>query len=185
MKIKMLLVISCLLCFGTLASAANMFVDFTQTPTAFNFDANWATQSSTATTFTGSFLSTTSENGSDLVAIVNENNPSELLDTLSLNFTTDTSDGQSGNETFSGSVMTGINGGSAIPAGAIVELATGSSVGFTPALFAAGAFPSNITLQEQANSPTNATPEPGSLVLFGTALIGLSLVTRRRLLKSA
>ena len=180
---KTLLLVSGLLCFGMFANAANMFVDFTQTPTAFNFDANWDTHSSTATTFTGSFLANSSENGSDLVAIVNQNNHNELLDTLSLMFSTNTSNGASGEETFAGSVVTGINGGSAVPAGAIVELATGSSVDITSALTSAGHFPSNITLQEKANSP--AVPEPGSLVLVGTALIGLFLVTRRRSIKSS
>lgn len=184
---KTLILVTCLLCFGTLANAANMFVDFTKTPTAFNFDANWDTSSSTATTFTGTFLANSTATGSDLVAIVNMNDPTELLDTLSLTFSTSASGGATGEETFGGSVMTGINGGSPIPAGAIVEDATGSSVDITAALSGHGPFPSNITLQVQAESPT-PTPEPASLVLFGTAMLaiaGIWAAKRRRLHEAA
>ncbi|MGH9449076.1 MAG: PEP-CTERM sorting domain-containing protein, partial [Terriglobia bacterium] len=172
MKMKSLLVISCLLCFGALASAANMAVDFTTNPTTFNFDSFWDTQSSTATSFTGTFLSDATATGSDVFAIVNQNEPTELLDTLTLNFSGGS--GGAGEETFGGSVVTGINGSSSIPTGAIVVDATGSYVNL-----GATNYPANITLQEKANSPA-VTPEPGSLVLFGTALIGLGLVSRRR-----
>jgi hypothetical protein len=159
-----ILLIAGLLGLGTLANAANLFIDFTQTPTAFNQDANWDTFSATATSFTGTFGSIVANTGTETIAIIDQNT-SMLLDTLTLTFSSGGFDGQPAEETFSGSVVVG---GGPIPVGAIQELATGSSVDFTVDLANAGPFPSNITIEELQNS--SAVPEPGSVALLGIGL---------------
>ncbi len=155
-----------LLGLGTLASAANLSIDFAQTPTFTVDSVNSLTFSSTPPTFTGTFISNSTATGSDNVAIVDPTT-GELLDTIAFTFS-----GVGNMETFNASVVAGIDAGTA-PAGYISENATGSSVDITSALFAAGAFPQNITLQETANPL--ASPEPASLALIGLGLAGLSL----------
>ena len=165
-----------LFCIGTtLASAADLSIDFTQNPTAFNFSA-WDTSSSTTSTFSGTFSAAVAETGSDNVAIVDENT-GELLDEITLSFTSDGNDGVPAEETFSGSVIADIDSGTA-PVGYIVEDATGSPVDFTADLIAAGPFPSDVALQETEDSPSNA-PEPASFVLVGLGLVGVSLARRK------
>lgn len=167
------LIIAGLLGFGSLANAANLFIDFTQTPTAFNNDANWDTFGATATSFSGTFASSVAETGTDVIAIVDQNT-NLLLDTLTLNFSSGGNDGLLAEETFSGSVVVG---GGPIPLGSIQELATGSAVDFTADLEGAGPFPSNITIQELQNSAS--APEPASVAMLGIGLAGLFAARRR------
>jgi hypothetical protein len=164
-----------LFCVGTLASASNLSIDFTQNPTAFNF-SGWDTSTSTTSTFSGTFFAAAAETGSDNVAVVDENT-GELLEEIMLNFTSDDNDGLPAEETFSGSVIAGIDSGFA-PLDYIVEDATGLPVDFTADLIDNGPFPTDVALQETEDSPSDA-PEPASFVLVGLGLVGVSLARRR------
>lgn len=160
------LLLAGLLCIGTVAHAANLSIDFTQNPTAFNADANWEFGfSSTATTFTGNYIADNlGTTGSSNIAIVDQYT-GEVLNELLLNYSWD----GSFVETFSGSVLTGLNLPT-VPPGFISVLATGAPVDLTSSL---ANFPGYLTLQVTANSSPAPVPEPASFELLGLGIAGL------------
>lgn len=160
------LLLAGLLCIGTVAHAANLSVDFTQNPTAFNADANWEFGfSSTATTFTGQYIvDNLGTTGTSNIAIVDQYT-GEVLNELLLNYSWD----GSFVETFSGSVVTGLNLPT-VPPGFISVLATGTPVELSSAL---ANFPGFLTLQVTANSSPAPVPEPATFELFGLGIAGL------------
>jgi hypothetical protein len=161
------------LCFGSLASAASLSVDFTQNPTAFNIDLHWDSFTFATASFSGTFLSNNATTGTDTVAIVDENT-GELLDTFDMTFDSHGHDGTQSEETFGGTLVTGIDSGTA-PAGDIPVDATGAPIDITGLI---PDLPANITLFVTENSPS-ATPEPASLTLIGLGLTGVSLLRYR------
>jgi hypothetical protein len=162
---------------ATFANAANLSIDFTQTPTAFTADLpNWNSFTSDTTTFFGIFVSGFTASGSDNIAVVDPNT-GLLLDTILLSFfDTGCGGGCLGAEKFGGSVVQGIDSGTA-PNGYIVVNATGSPVDITSQL----SLPGSVTIQVTENA--SSTPEPASLALFG--LGGIVLLGARRLNRTA
>jgi hypothetical protein len=168
-----------LLCFGTLANAANMLINLTGANPTFTTDGSggsWVTPSiagtQTGAPFNGVFTPNFGAGlttGSETVFVDSTVTGNELY-TLVINWSPN-----GANENFNITSVTKDPGNVRPPAGSDDVLATGGAVGIgLPGI------PSGLSVEEIALSP--AVPEPATYALFGLGLIALCL-TRRHIAK--
>jgi hypothetical protein len=168
---KLFAVAVVVLCFGSLASAANLLINLTGATPTYTTDGgsgSWLIPAAAGTisgsTFTGLYMrpsTSPAETGSTTVFVDSSITGDELY-TLLFSY----SDAGGGNENYDVGV-TKDAGTTKPPTGSDDVLATGSAVGIG---FPGGA-PGGISVEEIADSPT---PEPGTSALIGLGLVALA-----------
>jgi hypothetical protein len=157
-------------------------------------DANWDIHAFAQTSFnpatdtvtgTGAYGAATRGAGTAKVFLT-ELNGTTVSDILTLTYSLGPGTGPGGfpEEDVTATWQSDLNGAlnlGTVPAGAQHIVETGGSQDVTALLAAAGAgtFPSNITVSAMSSAAV-AAPEPASLALLGSALLGFGVIWRRR-----